>query len=284
MGRVGQECHGVRQHPVHCLRDHQRKVERHTYRKRATEIGRSVLMAMLVVVMSVIMGAAGVPRLIGMVVAVGLGHRLAFLRPANWDLCRAVVLTRQRINGGSPLPYNMKSVAALGSSRLLNGTNAVTETLKIGELATRTGCPVETIRYYEHERLLSAPVRSNGNYRIYGKAHVERLSFIRHCRSLDMALDEIRTLLRFRDAPQENCDGANQLLDEHIGHVAARIADLNILARQLKSLRRQCGEAKAARDCGILNKLGQTKAVTATSNGRSSGHVRGSHPRGGRKV
>ena len=161
---------------------------------------------------------------------------------------------------------------------MLNETNAVTETLKIGELATRTGCPVETIRYYEHEALLLAPVRSNGNYRLYGKAHVERLSFIRNCRSLDMALDEIRTLLRFRDAPQENCDGANQLLDEHIGHVASRIAALNMLARQLKALRRQCGQAKAARDCGILNRLGETKTGTATSSRRNGGHVRGSHP------
>ena len=153
------------------------------------------------------------------------------------------------------------------------------ETLKIGELAVHTSCPVETIRYYEREGLLPTPIRSNGNYRLYGKTHLERLSFIRHCRSLDMTLDEIRTLLRFRDSPQENCDGANQLLDEHIGHVAARIADLNMLARQLKSLRRQCGETKAARDCGILNKLGQAKDGTARSSGRSGGHVRGSHPR-----
>ena len=156
----------------------------------------------------------------------------------------------------------------------------MTETLKIGDLAARTGCPVETIRYYEREGLLSAPVRSNSNYRLYGKAHVERLSFIRHCRSLDMMLEEIRTLLRFRDSPHENCDGANQLLDQHIGHVAARIADLNALARQLKSLRRHCGAARAARDCGILNKLGETNAGTVTSSGRSTGHVKGTHPRG----
>ena len=153
-------------------------------------------------------------------------------------------------------------------------------TLKIGDLASRTGCPVQTIRYYEQEGLLPAPVRSNGNYRLYGKAHVERLSFIRHCRSLDMTLDEIRTLLHFRDAPQENCDGANQLLDEHIGHVASRIAELNALARQLKDLRRQCSKAKAALDCGILNKLSETKSARVTPSGRNSGHVRGSHSRG----
>jgi Cd(II)/Pb(II)-responsive transcriptional regulator len=152
------------------------------------------------------------------------------------------------------------------------------ETLKIGEPAVRASCPVETIRYYEREDLLPIPMRSNGNYRVYDKLHVERLLFIRHCRALDMTLEEIRTLLRFRDSPQENCDGANQLLDAHIGHVAARIADLNMLARKLKSLRRRCGEARAARDCGILNKLGETKTrTTLTSN--NGGHVSGSHPR-----
>jgi DNA-binding transcriptional MerR regulator len=34
---------------------------------------------------------------------------------------------------------------------------------------------------------------------------VERLSFIRHCRSMDMPLDEIRALPDFRDAPTRNC-------------------------------------------------------------------------------
>jgi Cd(II)/Pb(II)-responsive transcriptional regulator len=153
--------------------------------------------------------------------------------------------------------------------------------LKIGQLALRARCPVETIRYYEREGLLPVPVRSNGNYRVYDRPQVERLSFIRHCRSLDMTLDEIRTLLRFRDSPQQNCDGANRLLDEHIGHVAARIAELDMLARQLKSLRRQCGETKAARDCGILNKLGETAVGAAIPGARSGGHVRGSHPRKG---
>ena len=47
--------------------------------------------------------------------------------------------------------------------------------LKIGELARRTGCQAETIRYYEREGLLPAPGRTDGNYRLYGAAHLERL-------------------------------------------------------------------------------------------------------------
>ena len=75
--------------------------------------------------------------------------------------------------------------------------------MTIGELARRTGCGIETIRYYEHEGLLPKPGRTSGNFRRYGQEHAELLSFIRHCRSLDMALNEIRILLRFRSAPDE---------------------------------------------------------------------------------
>ena len=129
------------------------------------------------------------------------------------------------------------------------------DSLKIGELASLTACPVETIRYYEREALLPAPTRSSGNYRLYGEVHIERLQFIRHCRSLDMTLDEVRSLLQFRDAPLDNCGAVNTLLDKHIGHVAQRIAELKKLQTQLKHLRAQCDSAQATKDCGILQGL-----------------------------
>ena len=133
--------------------------------------------------------------------------------------------------------------------------------LKIGELARRTNCPVETIRYYERERLLPPPARSEGNFRLYGAEHLARLSFIRRCRSLDMTLDEIRTLLRYRDSPSEVCQAVNELLDTHIDHVAARIAELKQLEEQLQSLRRQCDDSRQSRDCGILNALSRTRQI-----------------------
>lgn len=56
--------------------------------------------------------------------------------------------------------------------------------MQIGALARQTGCPIQTIRFYEQEGLLPPPSRSAGNFRLYGDAHVERLLFIRRCRSL----------------------------------------------------------------------------------------------------
>ncbi len=147
-------------------------------------------------------------------------------------------------------------------------------TLKIGELARRTQCQTETIRFYEREGLLPAPTRTAANYRVYGHAHVERLAFIRNCRALDMTLDEIRQLLRFRDLPEDDCHAAHALLDEHVAHVAARIAELQQLERELRALRRQCQTAREDRSCGILGELSHS----ATGTRRKAGaHVRGTH-------
>ncbi len=147
--------------------------------------------------------------------------------------------------------------------------------MKIGELALATRTAVETIRYYEREGLLQQAPRSEGNYRIYGPEHAERLAFVRLCRSLDMTLDEIRVLLRFKDEPQARCGEVNTLLDEHIGHVAARVRELRQLERQLKTLRAQCAGVHEAAQCGILNGLAQSGLPTSVKT--EAAHVPGSH-------
>ena len=155
--------------------------------------------------------------------------------------------------------------------------------MKIGELATMAQTQNETIRYYEREGLLPEARRNDANYRIYDESHVQRLAFIRHCRSLDMTLGEIRTLLHFKDAPQENCGEVNALLDQHIGHVATRIQGLRALEKELKALRLQCQAGEAAADCGILS--GLEKAAREHRRPRAApnhaDHIQGAHPQPG---
>jgi len=148
--------------------------------------------------------------------------------------------------------------------------------MKIGELAKATDSLVENIRFYEREGLLPQAERTEGNYRIYGQDHAERLAFIRNCRNLDMTLNEIRALLRFKEAPTENCGEVNSLLDEHIGHVAHRIRELKALEKNLKTLRQQCQEANTPKDCGILRGLSEP-AESAARKPQRSLHVHGSH-------
>ncbi|MDQ7968842.1 MAG: Cd(II)/Pb(II)-responsive transcriptional regulator [Oxalicibacterium faecigallinarum] len=145
------------------------------------------------------------------------------------------------------------------------------QTLKIGELASQTGSSVETIRYYEQQQLLPPPSRSAANYRLYNDTHVRRLQFIRHCRSLDMALDEIRTLLTFRDQPDADCAGVNAVLDHHIDHVAHRIKELKGLQQQLLELRSRCGRVQSTDACGILQELENGDGTEPRNLGSHSG-------------
>lgn len=127
--------------------------------------------------------------------------------------------------------------------------------MKIGQLAHAAGTQVETIRYYEREGLLPLAGRTEGNYRVYDQSHVQRLAFIRHCRCLDMTLDEIRVLLKHKDAPQDKCAEVDHLLDAHIGHVTQRISELKALQKELRALRSGCPVDQVAANCGILSGL-----------------------------
>jgi Cd(II)/Pb(II)-responsive transcriptional regulator len=127
--------------------------------------------------------------------------------------------------------------------------------MRIGQLAAATGVDVETIRYYERIGLLPAAPRSRNGYRVYGLAHLERLAFIRHCRSLDMSLDEVRRLLDFVDRPARDPAGIDRLIDAQLARVRMRLASLQALERQLARLREQCAGDHAGGECGILHEL-----------------------------
>src|SRR4051812_40268424 len=70
--------------------------------------------------------------------------------------------------------------------------------LQIGEVARRTALSVDSIRFYERQRLLPAPERSEGRFRLYTSADIERLQFIREIQGLGFTLREIKELLDLR--------------------------------------------------------------------------------------
>ena len=68
-------------------------------------------------------------------------------------------------------------------------------TLRIGELAARTGLTAPTIRYYEQIGLLPGGVRASRSHRIYTKEDVERLDLLRRLRDLlGVSLDQLKKI------------------------------------------------------------------------------------------
>lgn len=129
--------------------------------------------------------------------------------------------------------------------------------MRTGQMAAVTGVDVETIRYYEREGLVPAPPRDASGYRIYDQAAVRRLTFIRHCRSLDVSLADVRKLLALLDDPGCACTAADAVVDAQIVRVRERIEILRSLEGTLVELRARCHSPTSSGACPILGALAE---------------------------
>src|SRR5690606_10488073 len=124
---------------------------------------------------------------------------------------------------------------------------------RIGEAARRSGVSAANMRYYEKEVLLSPGAREDHSYRLFSEADAHRLRSVRLCRSMDMSLGEVRTLLALASGPPADAPAACHALDEHIAHVRTRRKELQALEQDLRSLRSHCDGADA--HCHVLDAL-----------------------------
>jgi len=127
--------------------------------------------------------------------------------------------------------------------------------VKIGEVAKRTGCNIETIRYYERIGVISSPPRK-GAYRDYGPEDVERLHFVRRARELGFSLQEVQALLALAPQSDENCDQVQQIAVEQLSKVRAKIADLEKMETALAALVERCGENRNGQ-CPVVMSLAE---------------------------
>ena len=128
--------------------------------------------------------------------------------------------------------------------------------LMIGALSERTGCNVETIRYYEKIHLLPPPPRSAGGRRLYPDTHLRRLVFIRRCRQLGFHLDEIRELLSLVDGGSYTCAEVRELTLNHAEELERKIADLKRMKSVLKEITSRCVGGQIP-ECPIIDALFQ---------------------------
>jgi DNA-binding transcriptional MerR regulator len=124
----------------------------------------------------------------------------------------------------------------------------VSRNYRIGEIAQRTGVSVETLRYYERRRLLTAPARTQGGYRVYSDAVMQQVKFIKQAQSLGLTLDDIQQLAagRMRANHAPSCRKVRDLLTRRIEDIDARIRELREFRRTLHGHLAACDRALAA--------------------------------------
>jgi DNA-binding transcriptional MerR regulator len=137
--------------------------------------------------------------------------------------------------------------------------------LQIGDAATETGLSVDTIRFYEKERLLKAATRSSGGFRLFSHADLADLTFIRHAQELGFSLHQIRELVELKNTRHPDCAHVEKMLEEKVASVRAKITALRKLERELNHAMIRCqanlrkmpnGNAK---DCPALDDISRSK-------------------------
>lgn len=131
--------------------------------------------------------------------------------------------------------------------------------LRIGDLAARTGVKVATIRWYEKVGLLTKPGRTGANYRLYDDDALRRLTFIRRARDLGFSLDEVRELLDLSGHGSRDCAAVDEIARRHLAEVERKLADLGRLRERLSQLIASCAGGRVD-DCRILEALGPAEA------------------------
>jgi len=138
--------------------------------------------------------------------------------------------------------------------------------LLIGDVASRTGVPAPTIRYYEGIGLLPSPLRSGAGYRRYSDITIEELLFIRKAQALGFSLDEIAEILQLSRSGKAPCTHVLSLAHQHLAAVDERIRQLRAFRRRLAGDLATWDKRRAAVTCtGLCQFIAGAEPATPAS-------------------
>lgn len=127
--------------------------------------------------------------------------------------------------------------------------------LRIGELATKAGVTIDTVRYYERRRLLPRAARTAGRFRVFAPEAVERIRFIKQAQEIGLSLEEIRELLT-DGGGADKCRRVSELLRAKLDELETRLKAMQnfrrTLARHLAACERELQEKGKAAECPVI--------------------------------
>jgi len=126
--------------------------------------------------------------------------------------------------------------------------------MTIGEVATLSGVPPKTIRFYEEVGLIAPAKRLENRYRMYEENDIRTLRFIQRARSLGFSVKEVGALLAlYRDRHRASKD-VKRLALAHVADLDRKIAELTAVRNTIADLAQHCrGDRRPG--CPILEEL-----------------------------
>jgi DNA-binding transcriptional MerR regulator len=112
--------------------------------------------------------------------------------------------------------------------------------MKIGEVASRAGVSVDTVRFYERVGVLPLPARTESGYRDYEPDTIERIRLTRELQAIGFTLSDTVDALAAHDAGGATCESERWRLDAVLARVDAKIAELNALRGRIVQTQDAC--------------------------------------------
>lgn len=126
--------------------------------------------------------------------------------------------------------------------------------MNIGEVATQTGVPAKTIRYYESVGLIPAAARRGNGYRSYSQTDLHTLRFILRARELGFSVAEVEELLALWRNKRRKSQAVKVIALAKIVEIERKIAALETMKRSIRHLTAHChGDTRP--NCPILDDL-----------------------------
>ncbi|MEB3212635.1 MAG: heavy metal-responsive transcriptional regulator [Leptolyngbyaceae bacterium] len=108
---------------------------------------------------------------------------------------------------------------------------------KIGQVASKSGLSVKTIRYYEEIGLLAPHVkRADSGYRMFEPSVLNRLAFVKRAQSLGLSLAEIAQILNIHDDGKLPCGEVRHCLETKLDSINSQIESLEMLRDELQGI------------------------------------------------
>jgi len=126
----------------------------------------------------------------------------------------------------------------------------------IGKLAGLTNVSNDTLRYYEHEGLITPTAKSAAGYRLYDQDSARRIRFIKHAQRCGFTLAEIRDLLVLRGRDSACCGDIRTRAIEKKLQIENKIRAMRAMSKALDQLIAECAnEKKPVKECTIIAAL-----------------------------
>src|SRR6476620_10463615 len=109
--------------------------------------------------------------------------------------------------------------------------------LKIGEVAELSGVNLQTVRYYEREKLLPKAPRLASGYRVFPNDTVRRVRFIKRAQELGFTLSEIRELLTLRIDHERDRSDVRAIAEAKLADIEEKIRTLTAMKDALVRLK-----------------------------------------------